>query len=345
MILNKNIAVVILNWNGKHWLEKFLPSVIKNSDGVRIIIGDNASTDDSIAFLTTNFPSIEILENKTNEGFAGGYQTILKKIDAEYYILLNSDVEVTSNWIEPIIKWMESDEKLVACQPKIKSFHQKEYFEYAGAAGGYIDKNGFLYCQGRIFNEIEVDTGQYNANKEIFWATGACLFIKSKAYHQVGGLDELFFAHVEEVDLCWRLRNAGYKIGYCYQSEIYHVGGGMLPQGNPRKTYLNFRNSLYLLFKNLPLWRLPYIFVKRTLLDVIAMLKAFVDGKKQDAFAITRAHYTFYCNLPKLIKRRNEMKASNVFIDDTFYNKKTGYYNGSIVWMFFIEGKRRFTEL
>ncbi len=337
------VAVVILNWNGKHWLEKFLPSVVAHAyPNQKIIVGDNASTDDSISFLKEKYPAVQIIQNTTNEGFAGGYQTVLQQVKADYFVLLNSDVEVTKHWIEPIIEWMESDEKLAACQPKIRSYHQPELFEYAGAAGGFIDKNGFLFCRGRVFNHLEIDEKQYDNNLEIFWATGAAMFVKAKLFHAVGGLDATFFAHQEEVDLCWRLKNAGYKIGYCGQSTVYHVGGGMLPQGNPRKTYLNFRNSLFLLFKNLPLHRLPYIFLKRTALDFLAAMVALKEGKHNDTWAVFKAHFSFYILLPTMIQERRKMKRLNVFISDSFHKGEPGYYDQSIVWDFFIKKKRKF---
>jgi GT2 family glycosyltransferase len=341
-----SVAVVILNWNGKHWLQQFLPSVMQHQcPNLSIVVGDNASTDDSISFLEINYPTIKILKNDCNLGFAGGYQQILNRVQADYYILLNSDVEVTENWIMPVIEYMESYQNMAAAQPKVNSFYKKNSFEYAGAAGGFIDKNGFLFCRGRIFDTIEDDIHQYDDNAEIFWATGACLFVKAKAFHQVGGLDELFFAHQEEVDLCWRLRNAGYTIGYCSASQVYHVGGGMLPQGNPKKTYLNFRNSLFLLFKNLPWQRLPYIFIKRTLIDAIAACKALTAGKYKDAWAVIKAHYMFYFLLPSLIYTKYKMKKMKVFHHDSFYPNQTGYYNKSVVWEYFINKKRKFSEL
>ena len=338
------VAVVILNWNGKHWLEKFLPSVVKYAfENQKIIVGDNASNDDSISFLQQHYPKIQIIKNLTNEGFAGGYQTVLKQVEADYFVLLNSDVEVTKNWIAPIIDWMESDEKLAACQPKIRSYHQPEMFEYAGAAGGFIDKNGFLFCRGRVFNCCEKDEAQYENRGEVFWATGAALFVKAKAFHLVGGLDAFFFAHVEEVDLCWRLKNAGFKIGYCPQSTVYHVGGGMLPQGNPKKTYLNFRNSLFLLFKNLPAKKIPLLFLKRTVLDMLAAMVALKEGKYKDTWAVMKAHFYFYCHLSFLIKTRKAMKKLGVFTKDSFDENTAGFYNQSIVWDFFIKKKKVFS--
>lgn len=247
----KKTAVVILNWNGRKFLKKFLPDVIKFSKkDAEVIVADNASTDDSVAVLKADFPEIRIIENKSNGGFAKGYNQALKLIDAEYYILLNSDIEVTENWINPVIELMESDKNIAACQPKIRSYHEKEKFEYAGAAGGFIDKFGYPFCRGRIFQSLEEDKGQYDDTVEIFWATGAALFIRAELYHKLGGMDDDFFAHMEEIDLCWRLKNEGYKIMYCPKSTVYHVGGGTLPTSSSWKTYLNFRNNFFLIYKN-----------------------------------------------------------------------------------------------
>ena len=242
------VAVVILNWNGRFFLEKFLPSVYNSSyPNLEFVIGDNASTDDSVVFVQENYPSVKILTNKTNLGFAGGYNAILKRVEADYYVLLNSDVEVTQNWIEPVIDYMESYPDIVAAQPKILAYHEKNKFEHAGAAGGFIDKYGYPFCRGRIFNDVEEDNGQYNTPMEIFWATGAALFIKSTAWKASGGFDDDFFAHMEEIDLCWRLKRMGYRIGYVGESVVYHVGGGTLNTSNPKKSYLNFRNNLVML--------------------------------------------------------------------------------------------------
>ena len=242
-------AVVILNWNGKKFLEQFLPYVIKHSSSdAEVIVADNASNDDSVEFLKNNYPEIQIINNNENGGFSKGYNEALSKIDAEYYVLLNSDIEVTENWIKPIIDLMDSDKSIAVCQPKLRSYHQKEMFEYAGAAGGFIDKYGYPFCRGRIFNSIEVDNGQYDDTCEVFWATGAAMFVRAELYHKFGGLDNDFFAHMEEIDFCWRLKNEGYKIMYCADSVVYHVGGGTLPKNSSRKTFLNFRNNFNLLY-------------------------------------------------------------------------------------------------
>ena len=248
------IAVVILNWNGREFLDRFLPGVVRHSSShdVKIIVADNGSSDDSVEFIRNKFKNVEIIELDKNYGFAGGYNKAFEKINSEYYILLNSDVEVSGNWIEPIIKKMDDDQDVAAAMPKILSYQNRSKFEYAGAAGGFIDKWGYPFCRGRILNNIEPDNNQYNNSIEIFWASGACLFIKSKIFHDTGGFDDDFFAHMEEIDLCWRIKNLGYKI-YCYPcSQVYHVGGGTLPNETPAKLFFNFRNSLYLLLKNLP---------------------------------------------------------------------------------------------
>src|SRR5665213_1345257 len=245
------VAVVILNWNGRKFLEQFIPSVEKNNPNFsELIVADNASTDDSIEWLQNNFPKIKRIRLKNNGGFAKGYNDALEKIDAEYYVLLNSDVEVTQNWLEPIIKMMDADQNIGACQPKIRAFNDKEKFEYAGAAGGFIDKWGYPFCRGRIFDTYEIDEQQYNDSCEVFWATGACLFVRASAWKEVGGFDEDFFAHMEEIDLCWRMRNRGWKVMYCGESTVFHVGAGTLSKQNPKKTFLNFRNNLVLLAKN-----------------------------------------------------------------------------------------------
>ena len=254
-----DVAIAILNWNGKNWLEKFLPSVISHSENTDIYIIDNASTDDSVAFLKLNFPQVKIIQNTENHGFAGGYNEGLKKIKADIYCLLNSDVEVTENWLNPVVDLFQKDLNISAVQPKILDFNRKNFFEFAGAAGGFIDNLGYPYCRGRIFDEIEEDKGQYNDETEIFWASGCCLFIRSKDFWAENGFDERFFAHQEEIDLCWRLKNSGKKIFYTGKSTVYHVGGGTLNKENPQKTYLNIRNNLSMLLKNLPFPKLIWL--------------------------------------------------------------------------------------
>lgn len=332
--------MVILNWNGKSFLEKFLPSVVINTTAnTEIIVADNASTDDSVSFLKQHYPQIKIIRNTENGGFAKGYNDALKQVEAEYYVLLNSDIEVTHNWIEPVIGLMESDITIAACQPKIKDFNRKTHFEYAGAAGGYIDKYGYMFCRGRIFDTIEEDKGQYNDTREIFWATGACLFIRSKYYHQLGGLDEDFFAHMEEIDLCWRLKNYGYKIMYCAESTVYHVGGGTLNKTSPHKTFLNFRNNLTLLFKN----HAPdYFFIKivlRMILDGIAGAKFLFSGQGAHFIAILKAHFNFYSSFGKALAKRRQLKHHI-----KQYATK-GIYSRSLVADYYLRGIKLFTKI
>ncbi len=332
----KKVAVVILNYNGKSFLKKFLPNVIENSSNVAdIIVADNKSTDDSVDFMKKNYPNIRLIINDFNGGFATGYNVALRQVEADYYVLLNSDIEVTPNWIEPIIELMESDEKIAACQPKILSYYDKTKFEYAGAAGGYIDKYGYPFCRGRIFQELETDNGQFDDVKEVFWATGACMFVKASLYHQLGGLDDNFFAHMEEIDFCWRLKNLGYRIMYCPSSKIYHIGGGTLPKSSARKTYLNFRNNLSLLMKNLPSGKVFWTISYRFFLDWIAGLKFLCDGSFKDFFAVSKAHLSFIKNLPYLRKERRKYT----------HKKVSQVYQKNIVFKHFLEKKKMFNEL
>lgn len=330
------VAVVILNWNGKKFLEKFLPKVEATMPQYASLwVADNQSQDDSIEFLRKSFPAVNIIINDKNYGFAEGYNQALRQIESEYYVLLNSDIEVKDRWIEPIIDMMDSDPTIGACQPKLLSYSEPHKFEYAGAAGGFIDKYGYPFCRGRIFQETEEDTGQYNNNIEVFWATGACLFTRADLYHQTGGLDADFFAHMEEIDYCWRLKNAGYKIMYCADSVVYHVGGGTLPKANPRKTFLNFRNNFYLLFKNLPTHRLIPVFVVRLILDAFAGLKFISEGDYKDTWAVVRAHWAFFASIPSLIKKRKTTNPTNV----------PHIFNQCIVWKHYILKIKRFVDL
>ncbi|MBR4156788.1 MAG: glycosyltransferase family 2 protein [Bacteroidales bacterium] len=332
----KKVAVVILNYNGRKFLEEFLPNVIENTSSVAdIIVADNKSTDDSVDFMKKNFPNIKLILNDYNGGFATGYNIALRQIEADYYVLLNSDIEVTPNWITPIIDLMESDMSIAACQPKILSYHDKTKFEYAGAAGGFIDKYGYPFCRGRLFQDLETDESQYNDTKEVFWATGACMFIRASLYHRYGGLDDDFFAHMEEIDLCWRLKNLGYKIMYCPDSTIYHIGGGTLPKSSARKTYLNFRNNLSLLIKNLPEGKVFGIIFYRFFLDWIAAVKFLFDGSFADFFAVTRAHLSFLKHIPALKKKRSQYT----------HNKVSQVYQKNIVFKYFLEKKRLYSEL
>ena len=303
------IAVVILNWNGKKWLKKFLPYLLKNSNTATIFVADNASSDDSVTFLQKEFPSVNIIINSINGGYSKGYNDALKQIESEYYVLLNSDIEVTEGWLDPIINLMDNDKSIAACQPKILDYKNKEKFEYAGASGGFIDNLGYPFCRGRIFNELELDKGQYDNSTEVFWATGACLIVRAEYFNKIGGLDEDFFAHQEEIDLCWRLKNNGYKIMVEPKSVVYHVGGGTLKVGSPLKTKLNFRNNLYMLFKNLHISELIITIPIRLILDGIAAL-TFINQKKglRHFLAIANAHFSFYFEIPRLIQKRAMIK-------------------------------------
>ena len=339
MPIKPKVAVVILNWNGQKFLGQFLPGVVASSyPNLEVIVGDNASSDDSVKFLRNNFPSVRVIENKQNYGFTGGYNRVLKQVDADYYILLNSDIEVSPAWIEPVISMMESDGMIAAAAPKIKSFAQQNHFEHAGAAGGYIDKYGYPFCRGRIFYEVEEDSGQYNTSGEVFWASGAAMFIKKKYWDLSGGFDEKFFAHMEEIDLCWRLKNMGYKIMYCADSEVFHVGGGTLDKENPFKTYLNFRNNLLLLKKNLPFYKAVFVISLRLWMDLLAMFRFLNEGKRKDAWAVSRAHQNFIRQLFSKNKKMPKM--------DTIHQPNlTGMLKDSIVAEFFLRKKTHFSEL
>lgn len=289
------VAIVILNWNGKAYLEKFLPIVLKSSyENKTVIVADNASTDDSVLFLRNHYPGVRLIENAANEGFASGYNKALQQVNSEYCILLNSDVEVTEQWIEPVIAIMEANKKIAACQPKILSFKQKKYFEYAGAAGGWIDSMGYPFSRGRVFDCCETDNGQYNNASPCFWATGTAMFVRTEVFKQLAGFDESFFAHQEEIDLCWRMQLAGYAVFVQPASVVYHIGGGTLPSGNSRKVYLNYRNNLVMLYKNLPvsekIWKIPV----RLVLDGIAACRELVSADAGYFMAVIKAHMYFY---------------------------------------------------
>jgi len=331
------IAVVVLNWNGKAWLEKFLPTLVKYSQEATVFVADNASNDDSVFFVKNNLPSVKIILNPTNGGYAKGYNDALRQIDAEYFVLINSDIEVTEGWISPIIDLMDSDKKIAACQPKLLDYNNRNTFEYAGASGGFIDNLGYPFCRGRIFDDIEIDKGQYNDVIEVFWATGACLFVRASYFNEIGSLDEDFFAHQEEIDLCWRLKNKGYKIMVQPKSVVYHVGGGTLNAGSPFKTYLNFRNNLFMLFKNSPTSTLFTIIPSRLVLDGVAAL-TFLNKDKglQHVLAIAKAHFIFYFEIPKLIAKRQKIKQKNNLVGKVDY---------SILLKNKIKGIKEFSEL
>jgi GT2 family glycosyltransferase len=325
------VAIVILNYNGQGFLEKFLPSVIQNSQGHEVIVADNASTDNSVAFLTQNYPAIRLIQLPNNGGFTGGYNEALRQIEATYYVLLNSDIEVTPNWVDPIIELMDANPNISACQPKMRDYYKPDYFEYAGAAGGYIDWLGYPFCRGRIFDTCEIDNGQYDDAREVFWATGACMFVRADVFHELGGFDTKFFAHMEEIDLCWRMKNAGYQVYYSPASTVYHVGGGTLHKSNPRKTFLNYRNGLAMMYKNLPANQLFTTIFARLVLDGVSGIKFLLAGSFKDIWAILKAHFAFYGMIPKL-KRNSPKQLKDI-------------YPKSIVFEYFLRGKKRFGEL
>jgi len=368
--MNKpKVAVVILNWNGLKFLQQFLPSVLQSTwPNLEIVVGDNGSTDGSVEFLKGRYANeVTVIQNDQNYGYTGGYNRVINQVTADYYILLNSDIEVTPNWIEPVIKMMEADANIAAVAPKIKAFDNKNYFEHAGAAGGFIDKLGYPFCRGRLFYEIEEDKGQYDKSSEIFWASGAALFIRSDRWRETGGFDERFFAHMEEIDLCWRLKNMGYKVMYCAHSTVYHVGGGTLNAENPFKTYLNFRNNLWLIKKNMPAMRSAWVISIRMWLDLLALIRFMGEGKRKDAWAVSKAHQSFVMSF---VRRETRTKSQEPSEDQesgvkdlesriqnqesrqrdthnpqlTTYNLK-GLYKRSIVLDFFAKKKTHFTDL
>lgn len=336
----KPVAVVILNWNGEKFLRQFLSSVVEYSiDLADVYVIDNNSQDGSVKYLQENHKDVKLIILDDNYGFAGGYNRGLTSIPNDYYVLLNSDVEVTKDWIRPVLDYIESVPGMVACQPKILDFHRKDWFEYAGAAGGYIDKDAFAFCAGRIFYEFEEDKGQYTENEEVFWASGASLFIKRKAWEEVDGLDTDFFAHMEEIDLCWRLKNRGYKIGACRKSVVYHFGGGTLDRHSPFKSYLNFRNNLYMIVKNYRTGVLFFKLFRRLSLDGFAAIRFLGEGKGGHFYSVLKAHYSFYKNLNKVLrKRKSELEHSK-------NPNLVGLYRGSIIKHFFLKGKHFFGSL
>ena len=332
-----NTAVVVLNWNGINWLKKFLPILIEKSKGANIYIADNASTDNSVDYVNNNFPNVKVLKNFSNEGYAKGYNDALETLKEEFFVLINSDIEVTDNWIKPIINLMEANSDIAACQPKILSFHDRNKFEYAGACGGFIDTLGYPFCRGRIFSDLEDDNNQYNDITEVFWASGACLFVRAKHFKEVNGFDNDFFAHQEEIDLCWRLKNKGYKIMVNPNSAVFHVGAGTLNTNSPFKTYLNFRNNLFMLYKNLSVLKLIITLLFRLPLDGIAALSF---AKKENGlghvFSILRAHLVFYVSIPLLsLKRKKIDQKKNL----------TGQKRFSILFKYYFLGIKKFSDL
>ncbi|MCO6478137.1 MAG: bifunctional riboflavin kinase/FAD synthetase [Phaeodactylibacter sp.] len=346
MSRHPKVAIVILNYNGQGFLEQFLPAVLASTyPNYEVVIADNGSLDDSLAFLAENYPNIITLDLKGNHGYAKGYNLALRQVEAPYYILLNSDVEVTEGWIEPIIELMERDLTVGACQPKIKSYHQRNYFEYAGAAGGWLDTLGYPFCRGRIFAVTERDTGQYESLQEIFWATGAAFFVRSQLFHQIGGFDPDYFAHSEEIDLCWRIKRAGYKVMARPRSVVYHVGGGTLNYNTPQKAYLNFRNSLFNLLKNEEAHRLWWLIPLRFALDWMAGGLFLFQGKFGHIRSIFRAHRSFFAQFRTMLNKRREIRELIQKVSISPVPRTEGRYPGSIVWAYYARGKKYFKNL
>lgn len=328
------IAVVILNWNGRSLLEEFLPSVVQNSPEATIYVADNASEDDSVEYLRNSFPQVKIIQNKVNGGFAKGYNDALAHLEEDIFILLNNDVEVTPKWLPPLISEFEKDLKLAALQPKILDYRKREYFEYAGAAGGFIDKLGYPYCRGRVFDTLEKDEGQYNNTADVFWASGACMAIRKEAFYKAGKFDEDFFAHQEEIDLCWRLFNLDMKVKSVGSSAVYHLGGGTLDAMNPQKTFFNFRNSLYAILKNAPAEQVYQIIFLRLILDAFAGIKFLLELKPSHTAAILKGHFSFYSNFRKMLKKRKNLQ-----------QKKKYFQITSVVLAYYLKGNTRFRNL
>ncbi len=335
----KKTAVVILNFNGQDWLKKFLPTFILNSKEADIVIIDNGSTDNSTSFINNEYPELNVIKLKNNLGFAGGYNEGLKKLNHSYFVIVNSDIQVTKNWISPSIEILESDDNIVAVQPKIKSFYEKDKFEHAGAAGGFIDKLGFPLCRGRVIDSIESDNNQYNDTSEIFWASGACLFVKAKDFFNQQGFDSTFFAHMEEIDLCWRWKNNGKAIMYNGQSTVYHVGGGTLNYNSPQKVFLNHRNNLFMIHKNYKSnFPLGLIILIRLILDGMACLKYTLNGKPRFISSILKAHFAYYMKISELNSFRKNNKRKE-------FKKMKGVLNSSIIWKYYVLQKCKFVEL
>lgn len=328
-------AVVILNYNGEKFLQQFLPSVISHSREAEIIVADNGSTDQSIALLEKEFPSVRIIRLDHNYGYCGGYNRALRQVQADYYVLLNSDIEVTPQWLQPMIALLDSNPSIAALQPKILSYHNRSVFEYAGAAGGLMDTLGYPFCRGRIFDYVEEDKGQYTDMRPVFWATGACLMIRSKAYHQFNGLDEDFFAHMEEIDLCWKLHRDNQQVYYCGASTVYHVGAGTLGYENPRKTYLNFRNGLALIFKHFDTAELLYKFPMRIALDWLAAFMYLLKGKTGNFTAVFQAHISFIGAIGNNWRKRRQLR------NQYPHYSRVSLYAGIVIVDFFLRGKRK----
>jgi len=332
--MNK-VAVVILNWNGRSMLERFMPSVVANSSFAEVVVADNGSSDDSLAFMRQNYPQVRLVPLDKNYGFAEGYNRAMEQIEADYYVLLNSDVECTPRWIEPVVELMDSDESIAIAQPKLLMYDQKDTFEYAGGAGGFIDKYGYPFCRGRLFSTLEKDHGQYDDRCDVFWATGACMFVRASVWRELGGLDNDFFAHMEEIDFCWRTHLAGYRVCYCPQSVVYHVGGGTLPKSSPFKTELNFRNNLSMLYKNLPDNRRGRVLAFRMLLDWVAAIKFLMEGHVGEYQAVRKAHRQYRTWKPQLRDKRKRNGTHPV----------PQVYQGLLLPEYYLLGRKVFTSL
>jgi GT2 family glycosyltransferase len=331
-------AIVILNYNGERLLEQFLPGVVTHASGAEVIIADNASTDGSIAWVKQNYPQLRVIQQDQNYGFCGGYNRALRTVDADYYVLLNSDVEVMAGWLPPMVKMLDEHPDVSAVQPKILAYHHRDKFEHAGAGGGFIDSLGYPFCRGRIFDHVESDNGQYNDSCPVFWSSGACMLIRARSFHQFGGFDEDYFAHMEEIDLCWKLHRDNQRVMYCGNSTIYHVGAGTLAYGNPRKVYLNFRNGLFMIFKHLSLAHLLLRMPLRVILDGVAALRFFLAGEWASGVAVGRAHVEFFLNIGREMNKRRRLHAQY-----PRYSRE-GINEGSIVFDYFVRGRKTYTR-
>lgn len=334
-------AVVILNWNGLKYLRMFFPDVVRQTADAdtEIVVADNGSTDGSPEWINSNYKEIKLIRLEKNHGFAEGYNLALEQIAARYFVLLNSDIEVTEGWLKPLVSFLDCNPDVASCQPKILSWHRKDHFEYAGAAGGFLDRFGYPLCRGRILSVVEKDTGQYNFRSDIFWSTGACMVVRSEAWKKCGGFDPDFFAHMEEIDLCWRFHKAGYRVAFVPASKVYHVGGGSLPYNSPFKTYLNFRNSLFLLYKNLPDRDLKQILLKRKILDGIAAIFFLVKGQFSSSWYVFKAHIDYYRSIGQLRKKRTIVKApGNKEPEGLLLNK-------CVVFEFYIRNRKTFNSI
>lgn len=329
-------AVVILNWNGRKMLEKFMPSVVRYSlEDAEVIVADNGSTDDSLEFLRQEYPQVRIIAMDQNYWFAGGYNKALEQVDADYYVLLNDDVEVTPNWIRPVIDQMEQDDRVAICQPKLLMYDEPNRFEYAGGAGGYIDKYGYPFCRGRVFTTVEYDKGQYDDPCDIFWATGAAMFVKSKVWKELGGLDEDFKAHMEEIDFCWRAQNLGYRVQYCPKSKVYHVGGGTLPKSSPMKTRLNFRNNIWMLHKNLTDERINNVIRLRMILDGVAAVKFLISGSTGEFMAVIKAHKEYRAGKEMITQKRSRLP----------HREPSTIYQGCLLADYYLKGRKTYRQI